>query len=53
MKMFKRLGQTKKEYVAGRENRARSLKAQFSDSEKLPDGRNRYFLKNGIVEGRE
>lgn len=44
---------TKAEYVAGRENRARSLKVQFPDRTKLEDGRHRYFLKNGVLEGRE
>lgn len=50
--MFKH-GIPKKEYMANRMNRAKAIKAQFPDRTKLEDGRNRYFMKDGMLEGRE
>ena len=46
-------GKTKKEYMADRLNSANAIKIQFPDRTKLEDGRNRYFMKNGSLEGRE
>jgi hypothetical protein len=53
-KIYNRYGlKTKKEYVLGRLNRARSLKTQFPDLEKDGSGKNVWYKKNGVLVRRE
>lgn len=40
---------TKKEYLANKNNRKRSLSIQFPDSEKLENGKSRFFKQDGLL----
>lgn len=54
MKMYRRLGISKKEYMAGRVNREKSLKIQFPKNERMSnvDQRHRYFIAHEILSER-